>query len=236
MSWLSRAGAVVQRRTLPGVVALIVGGVISAAAFLWILDRTHAAEVITAIAHLTWPLSVALIAYWYREDVKLLLSRLLEAKFPGGEVKFHQSMDIPPPPQILARKRSVTEYRILKTLWTKQVNMFPHYEGVWTFRVNSVSSEYLEFREAGGKLIGERLVDEDTNGQLYLTRAGFKYCTEHYQEFPEIEEWYPHETLKPEQLQKALSFNATARITLATGVAGTTATHSSSSMQKHITG
>ena len=176
-----------------------------------------------------WPLSVALVAYWYREDVKLLLSRLLEAKFPGVELKLVQSGVVYPAPQVVARKWSEIEYRILKTLWTKQVNKFPKYEGVWSFRVNRDSPEYESFWEAGGRLIGEGFVDVDTNAQLYLTVKGFTYCRDNHKNFPDVEEWYPHETLIPEKLQQALRFKETARVQVVKGV--TTATSSSSSTQ-----
>ncbi len=85
---------------------------------------------------------------------------------------------------ITKESRSPMEYRILHTLWTKQVNTFPDYSGVWMFRINASSPIYLRFREAASKLIGEGLISESDQGQVYLTREGFEYCKDHHKEFP----------------------------------------------------
>jgi hypothetical protein len=100
--------------------------------------------------------------------------------------------------------RSSIEYRILKTLWTKQVNRFPRYEGVWSFRLNSRAPDFLEAHRAAGKLIRERLVAPTTEGQYYLTLRGFEFCKKNYRDFPEVEEWLPDEKLNEGQLNKAL--------------------------------
>jgi hypothetical protein len=97
------------------------------------------------------------------------------------------------------------ELRILKTLWTKQVNRFPQYEGLWTFRLQSGASEFFQFREAAGNLMQRGLVTETDNGHIALTRPGFDYCKQHYKEFPDdLPEWWPHETLDPAKLSVAL--------------------------------
>lgn len=81
-------------------------------------------------------------------------------------------------------KRSTMEYIILNTLWVQQVNYYPDYSGVWSFRVHANTPVYLEFRTAGTNLIKEGLISETNEGQYYLTKMGFDYCKKHYTEFP----------------------------------------------------
>jgi len=99
--------------------------------------------------------------------------------------------------------RAQMEYQVLKTLWTKQVNRFPDYSGLWSFRINANTPVYLPYREAASKLIGEGLISETDQGQLYLTKDGFEYCKNHYKEFP-LEQWWPEETIDKEKLRVAL--------------------------------
>lgn len=103
----------------------------------------------------------------------------------------------------LKRSREKMEYQILNTLWTKQVNKFPDYSGLWTFRINANTPVFLQYREAASKLIGEGLISETEQGQLYLTREGFNYCKSHYKEFPP-EQWWPEEAIDQEKLRIAL--------------------------------
>lgn len=100
-------------------------------------------------------------------------------------------------------ERRTMEYKILNTLWTKQVNKYPDYSKVFTFRINANSSEYLEFREASSKLIGEGLISETESGQIYITKKGFEYCKQHHEKFPP-EQWWPEETINHENLEKVL--------------------------------
>jgi hypothetical protein len=102
------------------------------------------------------------------------------------------------------RARSAMEIKILKTLWTKQVNRFPRYDGVWTFRINSVSPEFLEYHGAVGKLMRDGLVSETDQGQIHLTPQGLLYCKEHYLEFTG-DEFFPDEKLNEEKLREALA-------------------------------
>ena len=105
------------------------------------------------------------------------------------------------------RKRSQIEYKILKTLWTKQVNRFPdYYSGLWTFQIAPHSPIYPEYREAGNKLIGEGFVRENDNAHIHLTHPGFEYCKEHHKdrEFLTSDEWWPNETIKEDKLAQAL--------------------------------
>lgn len=100
-------------------------------------------------------------------------------------------------------KRSPMEYKILNTLWTKQVNKFPTLSAFFTFTIFSNSSEYFEFREAGSKLIGERLVGQTDTGQYLLTPTGWDWCKKNYLEFPP-DQWWPEETIIEENLKKVL--------------------------------
>lgn len=98
---------------------------------------------------------------------------------------------------------SPMEYKILNTLWTKQVNKFPDFSRVFTFRINANSPEFLGFREAGNKLIGKELITETDQGHFHLTQSGFKYCKENYREFPP-DQWWPEETINFDNLRKVI--------------------------------
>jgi hypothetical protein len=101
-------------------------------------------------------------------------------------------------------KRTLMEYMILNTLWTKQVNKWPDLSMYFTFTMNFVApSERQAFREAGAKLIGEGLIAESDNGQYLLTIEGFDYCKKHYKEFPP-EQWWPEESINLENLKKVV--------------------------------
>jgi hypothetical protein len=67
-----------------------------------------------------------------------------------------------------------------------------------------VALDFLEYREASSKLIGEGLVSETNEGQLYLTPAGFRYCRERHAEL-QGSEFFPHEELDQEKLRQALA-------------------------------
>lgn len=99
--------------------------------------------------------------------------------------------------------RRPMEFKILNTLWTKQVNKFPDFSGVWTFRINANSPEFMPFREAGNKLLGEGLIGETDQGQFHLTHAGFEYCKQHFNEFPQ-DQWWPEEQINKQQLKKVI--------------------------------
>jgi len=108
------------------------------------------------------------------------------------------------PAQIAGPTRQPLEYKVLNTLWTKQVTKFPDRSQIFTFRLNAGVPEYLHFREAASKLMGEGLVSETDTGQLYLTDAGFAYCKQHHQEFPP-EQWWPEEPMNQDHLAKILA-------------------------------
>jgi len=100
--------------------------------------------------------------------------------------------------------RSPMEYKILNTLWTKQVNKYQDLSVLFTFKIFPNSPEFNEFRLAGAKLIGEGLISETPNdGNYHITQTGYDYCKKHYTEFG-FDQWWPEETLEQEKLKKVL--------------------------------
>lgn len=99
--------------------------------------------------------------------------------------------------------RTRMEYKILNTLWTKQVNLAPEYTKLWTFRVNYGTPEFGEYHIATSKLIGEGLVGETENGQIHLTADGYNYCKKHFPDFPP-EQWWPEDKIDQDKLKIAL--------------------------------
>jgi len=111
----------------------------------------------------------------------------------------------PPSKDESKRERSVMEYRILNTLWTKQVNYYPNYSKFWGFTINIGAIDYMDFREAANRLIGEGLVFVGEQGMYFLTKSGIKYCAENYTTFPHPEDQYwPEEQIKDENLKTAI--------------------------------
>jgi hypothetical protein len=100
--------------------------------------------------------------------------------------------------------RNLMEYKILNTLWTKQINKWPDLSTFFTFKLFDNTSEYRAFREAGGKLIGEGLINETAEGQYLLTYEGWKYCKLKYKEFPQ-DQWWPDEKINQDNLAKVVS-------------------------------
>jgi hypothetical protein len=102
------------------------------------------------------------------------------------------------------KQRTLMEYMILNTLWTKQVNKFPDLSAFFTFTMGfPTRSQDQAFREAGAKLMGEGLVANDDNGHYLLTISGFDYCKKHFREFPK-EQWWPEETINTDNLNKVI--------------------------------
>ena len=100
--------------------------------------------------------------------------------------------------------KSPMENKILNTLWTKQVNKFQDLSTLFTFKVFPNSQEFVDFRVAGAKLIGEGLIGETPNdGNYHLTQKGYDYCKIHYGEFGSAQ-WWPEETIDREKLKKVL--------------------------------
>ncbi|MDP8212123.1 MAG: hypothetical protein P9X22_02380 [Candidatus Zapsychrus exili] len=100
--------------------------------------------------------------------------------------------------------KSPMENKILNTLWTKQVNKFQDLSTLFTFKVFPNSQEFVDFRVAGAKLIGEELIGETPNdGNYHLTPKGYDYCKIHYREFGS-DQWWPEEALDQEKLKKVL--------------------------------
>jgi len=89
------------------------------------------------------------------------------------------------------KNRSATELKILNTLWNRQVLRFPELDKLWTFTLCPPAPEYVQFREAGNRLMGEGLICETEKGQFGFTRAGLRYCAEHYKDFP-ADMWFDY--------------------------------------------
>lgn len=115
-----------------------------------------------------------------------------------------QSGSLPAPVQTVPAPKSEMEKKILNTLWTHQVNHFPDYSMVWTFRLNFGAPEFLSFREAANKLMGEGFVAETPDGQIYLTPQGYEYCKQHYKEFSSAGKWYPNVSINEENLRRVV--------------------------------
>jgi len=99
-------------------------------------------------------------------------------------------------------ERTPTEYKILNTLWIKQVAKFPDMDGFWTFRLNE-GPEYIAFIDAASRLLTEGLINKMENNQFALTSEGFSYCAKHYTEFPPAK-WFEDEPCYQDNLDKVL--------------------------------
>lgn len=111
----------------------------------------------------------------------------------------------PPSKEELERKKSAMEYKILNTLWTKQVNYYANYSKLWGFTINIGAIDYIDFREAANRLIGEGLIFIGDQGMHFLTEKGIKFCAKNYETFlnPENQYW-PEEQMKKENLKTAI--------------------------------
>ncbi|MCP4649956.1 MAG: hypothetical protein GY853_07765 [PVC group bacterium] len=100
--------------------------------------------------------------------------------------------------------RDPIEYKILNTLFTKQVNKFPTFSPLFTFIISRNSFEYPKFREMGSKLYGEGLIGETENGHYCLTQTGWEWCKKHYDDFKSSPQWWSEEPIIVENLKKVL--------------------------------
>jgi len=116
---------------------------------------------------------------------------------------FKQTGDKPEEPERPRKARTAMEYKILNTLWTKQVGKFPDMNVVFTFRLNMGAPEFLAFREAGNRLMIEGLIMEADFGQFFLTRTGLQYCAANFTTFP-ADMWFEPEPLYNDNLDKVL--------------------------------
>ncbi len=101
------------------------------------------------------------------------------------------------------KPRTAMEFKILNTLWNRQVLKFPDLNTRFTFRINQPAPEFIPFLEAGISLMREGLITETDFGQFMLTNEGFRYCAEHYKEFPS-DMWFDYFPLEEDNLKKAL--------------------------------
>lgn len=99
--------------------------------------------------------------------------------------------------------RTAMEYKILNTLWNKQVGKFPDINVFFTFRLNMGTPEFLAFREDGNRLMNKGLIGETDFGQFHLTQAGLVYCAKNFEAFP-ADMWGESEPLYKDNLDKVL--------------------------------
>ena len=165
-------------------------------------------SLIRLLSAVAWPLLVGAFIWLFRTNLGTLIDRFLGGKIAGTELKFAQIASAKA--ELLQAKqegqRKPTEYKILNTLFTKQVNKWPNLDVYWVFWIPSDSPEYADYLEAKGKLLGEGLISEmnDSNRGILLTNYGFLWCKGHYGEFPP-EQWWEFEQMDQEKLQKVLS-------------------------------
>ncbi len=101
-------------------------------------------------------------------------------------------------------KRSAMELKILNTLIHKQMLKWPDRSQWFTFRLATADPEFVEWRVATSKLLGEGLIAETDEGQVFLTNKGFNYCAGNYHSFPK-DQWWPTETMGLSAMLKLLS-------------------------------
>ena len=83
------------------------------------------------------------------------------------------------------RSKTAMELKILNTLWRRQMLRFPDLNKTWAFKLNEGAPEFLEFRDASNRLIGESLISEtESNHFLRITTDGLRYCAKYYEKFP----------------------------------------------------
>ena len=100
-------------------------------------------------------------------------------------------------------KRSRLQLKILLTLWTKQVDLFPDMDKLWLLKISPASTEFGRYKRALGELIDEGLVSETEEGFCYITQDGFAYCARHHAELG-ADQWYPEHQAKQSNMDKVL--------------------------------
>lgn len=177
--------------------------------------RTHAIRLL-AILFITSLVFFANNIWSYVLGIVIIATSITETEFlqnimailsrskPYFDYKQATAGQIKPSEENRKPSRTSMEYKVLNTLWTKQVNKFPDFNIYFTFLINAQSIEYVAFRQAGAKLMGEGLVGETDNGYYHLTRTGWDYCKQHFKDFPP-DQWWPEETIDPKQLEKVVS-------------------------------
>jgi len=131
------------------------------------------------------------------------LAAIIRGSKPYFDYKMATAGEISPEKEKTTSKRDPMEYKILNTLWTKQVNKFPEFTTLFTFVISPNTPEYLKFREFGGKLIGEGLIGETPEGHYHLTLDGFEYSKNNHEKYPS-DQWWPEEPIIEKNLKKVL--------------------------------
>jgi len=99
------------------------------------------------------------------------------------------------------KPKTAMEYKILNTLWRRQVRKFPDLNKYFMFKIERPSPEFVI---AGNHLTSEGLI-RNRNDYFVLTKKGLKYCDEHYPEFPD-DMWFGYKPFEHnlEKVQKII--------------------------------
>ncbi|MDP8208481.1 MAG: hypothetical protein P9L92_17585 [Candidatus Electryonea clarkiae] len=104
--------------------------------------------------------------------------------------------------------RGKIEYKILNTLWTKQINKWPTFVVRFAFRTGfAKNEENAEFYYAVSQLIKDKLIGITEDGLFVLTKDGWNYCHTIQDQLMQKEQWWPEETVDIAKLR--IAYNRT---------------------------
>ncbi|MFH1460617.1 MAG: hypothetical protein ABIG64_09665 [Candidatus Omnitrophota bacterium] len=151
----------------------------------------------------SFPFISLLIVLIFQKEIKEIIKKLIETALTRNQVVSYGNI----PASEAKKKREFVNTpirnKILNTLWTKQVNAFPGFDRVWTFKINTSSPEFIAFRDEGNTLLRNGLIGETDQGYFHLTPEGFEYCKIHHSEFG-TDQWLAQEIMNKENLEKVL--------------------------------
>lgn len=142
----------------------------------------------------------------FKNDMRQMISVISSASATANtSISIQEGMTESKEQKLVSQKKEKTaiELKILNTLWNRQVLKFPDLNTFFSFRLNVPTQEFLEFREAGNRLMGEGLISETEIGHFILTDKGLRYCANHYKEFP-ADMWFKYIPLDQTNLEKVL--------------------------------
>lgn len=149
-----------------------------------IFDFKNWSELIIGVS---WPLLVAIIVFYFRNEIKILITRVKSFRgldFNGAsETKISETQ---PNENIL--ETPITdrmEKKILYTLWKHQKELFHAEMNVrrFTFNISKDNPEASVFAYTVKNLMNNGILTIDSEGQkYYLTNYGIKYCEKHESE------------------------------------------------------
>lgn len=103
-----------------------------------------------------------------------------------------------------AVRRTSTEYKILRTLWARQVNKFPDLRKRFSLRVDfPIGQRLAEYSAAVAALEREGRIRVRPDEYVYLTDEGLRYCSKYYDEFGTAM-WFGEQELDGKSLKEAL--------------------------------